>query len=47
VLHGLDAAGVQARLTTALRRMGVAAVLDIGVGREMALAESAEEFLDR
>jgi iron only hydrogenase large subunit-like protein len=38
---------VQARLTTALRRIGVAAVLDIGVAREMAVAEAAEEFLQR
>ncbi|KAI8476839.1 MAG: iron hydrogenase [Monoraphidium minutum] len=46
-LHGLTAADVQARLTTALRRIGAAAVLDTGVGREMALAEAAEEFLAR
>ena len=38
---------MQARLTTALRRIGAAAVFDIGVPREMALAEAAEEFLAR
>lgn len=46
-LHGISASEVQARLTTALRRIGVAAVLDIGVAREMALAEAAEEFMQR
>jgi hypothetical protein len=46
-LHGLESSDVQARLTTALRRMGVAAVLDIGVAREMAVAETVEEFLQR
>ena len=38
---------MQARLTTALRQAGAAAVLDLGVAKELALAEAVEEFIAR
>ena len=46
-LHQLPAAECAARLAAFLRRLGVRAVFDIAASRQLALAEAAQEFMQR